>query len=153
MFKIAMILLVCLLFFGGVKIGASPPEVKTPLVGVSSAQASYREGETAAFAITILNRKNTAVKLIFPSSRKYDFILSQDGKQVWKWSHDFMFAQSLTHLTLEPGQPVTDIVMVKRFQAASGGVLPPGLYELQACLCLREGEILSKPIPFEIKEN
>jgi len=64
-------------------------------------KSKYLEGEEVVISITITNNSAHTVELNFMSSQHYDFIISKDGKDVWRWSQDKMFAMVIESLALK----------------------------------------------------
>ncbi len=65
----------------------------------------YLVGEPVQMELVVRNPASGPVTLQFPSSQRYDFlVLREDGRLVWRWSHDKVFAQVLGSLTLDPGE-------------------------------------------------
>ena len=59
----------------------------------------------ATFTITIKNTSDNSVKLTIPSGQKYEIIVKDaDGKEVYRYSIDKMFIQSIEEMELKPGQ-------------------------------------------------
>ncbi|WP_099362350.1 BsuPI-related putative proteinase inhibitor [Fredinandcohnia onubensis] len=67
---------------------------------------SIKTGENeATFTITIKNTSDNSVKLTIPSGQKYEIIVKNaDGKEVYSYSIDKMFIQSIEEMELKPGQ-------------------------------------------------
>ena len=59
----------------------------------------------ATFTIKIKNTSDNSVKLTIPSGQKYEIIVKDaDGKEVYRYSIDKMFIQSIEEMELKPGQ-------------------------------------------------
>lgn len=57
------------------------------------------------FLLEISNDTDTRAVLQFPTSQQYDFIVkTEDDKMVWQWSNNRMFTQTLTEISLDPGE-------------------------------------------------
>lgn len=120
-------------------------------VGVTTDKATYKQGETIAMALTVLNQNSKPHEVRFSSSKIYDFHLYDAQDQlVWKWSGDKMFAMSLIDLKLEPKLPLTYVVTFNQI-LASGETLKPGKYQLVGEFCAGEKEFRSKPVEFKIR--
>ncbi len=65
----------------------------------------YAAGEPVQMELLVRNLGPAAATFQFSDSQRYDFLVSQeDGRLVWRWSHDKLFAQVLGALTLAPGE-------------------------------------------------
>ena len=70
------------------------PSAKPASVIATSLDA--RVGERVTFALTVSNRGPKLVELTFPSGQTHDFsVVDAGGREVWRWSRDRMFTQSL----------------------------------------------------------
>lgn len=70
-------------------------------------QDSYQmltEAENFKFIFTNTSENN--LELNFNSGQKFEFILSKDGKEAWKYSNEMMFTQALETITLKPGETI-----------------------------------------------
>jgi hypothetical protein len=84
-------------------------------------------GQPATWEVTITNRTDGPVPLVFSSSQQAEILLSADGEPVYQWSEDRAFSQQLRCQTLEGGEVYT-------VQLAETNPLdvPPGEYVLTA---------------------
>jgi hypothetical protein len=65
----------------------------------------YAAGEPVQMELVVRNPGPGTAAFQFSDSQRYDFlVLREDGRLVWRWSHDKMFAQVLGTLTLAPGE-------------------------------------------------
>ncbi len=76
---------------------------KDILVEVRTDKSNYRIGNDVRLSITIANISSNPIKLSFTSSQHYEFIISKDSEEVWRWSGDKMFLMVLQSLVLETG--------------------------------------------------
>ena len=63
-------------------------------------------GEGVSFRFTVSNGTGSPVELTFRDAGRADFAVRRDGdeEEVWRWSEGRMFAQSVGHARLEPGE-------------------------------------------------
>jgi hypothetical protein len=61
-------------------------------------------GDTVHMALRATNATGEVVDLTFPSGQSFDFVVLQDGREVWRWSEDRMFTQAIRHERMEPGE-------------------------------------------------
>lgn len=87
--------------------GAVPDETRTDVASqndlVTSIEVEVGAG-TVRFVLHLTNSTNQPIRLEFPSSQRYDFVVrTPDGAEVWRWSADQMFAQMLSEESIPPG--------------------------------------------------
>ena len=79
--------------------GSQRPSAKSAPVIATSLDA--RVGERVTFALSVTNRGPKMMELTFPSGQTHDFsVLDGAGREVWRWSRDRMFTQSLQNRQL-----------------------------------------------------
>lgn len=75
------------------------PSARSAPVITSSLDA--RVGERVTFALLVTNRGPKMMELTFPSGQTHDFsVVDAAGREVWRWSRDRMFTQSLQNRQL-----------------------------------------------------
>jgi hypothetical protein len=65
---------------------------------------SYRVGEPVDLTFTVANVSQATFQHNLRTSQAYDFLVTREGKEVWRWSGDKGFLQVITEFTLAPGQ-------------------------------------------------
>ncbi|HAH87240.1 MAG TPA: hypothetical protein DCL60_07705 [Armatimonadetes bacterium] len=100
---------------------------------------SYAEGEPVAITLSVTNSGTEARTLKFASGQQYDFVVSKDGREVWKWSAGKYFAQSLVSRVIGPGE-VLRFKQVWNQEKTGGGRANPGEYCITGMLILVEGK-------------
>jgi hypothetical protein len=88
--------------------GAPPPVVFRPSTELpSTLSAAIGAGVTLTF--TVRNPADTAITLTFPSSQRYDFVVtdSTSGRDVWRWSASRSFVQSVQSASIPAGGSLT----------------------------------------------
>ena len=68
----------------------------------------------------------------FRSSQEVDFVIEQQGKQVWRWSEDRAFAMAIHDKKITKGQTVTPYEVAWPKQDSLGNPLKPGRYVVKA---------------------
>jgi len=90
--------------------GEAPPGPVFPS-GLSAAlqsdKANYAPGEPVRLRLTVTNNANSPLSFRSRSAQRYDFVIRSGDKEIWRWSHDRVFAMMLTSWQLAPGQSVT----------------------------------------------
>ncbi len=93
---------------------ATAPQVTTPVPQNSSIEpalattldVSVSSGVTLALHVT--NKSDSKVELRFPSGQTHEFlVLDAGGREVWRWSFDRMFTQSLQTRLLDSDETLT----------------------------------------------
>lgn len=113
--KIAMILLVFLIYAAACNQVVPPPGLGNKsasqpeglMLQLKTDRDEYAAGEPVSLRLTVTNLGDQVVRLSFPSSQIYDFVVRQQGQEIWRWSSDKMFAMVLTELKLNPGESRT----------------------------------------------
>ncbi|MXV64028.1 hypothetical protein GS429_18555 [Natronorubrum sp. JWXQ-INN-674] len=59
------------------------------------------------FEFTVTNAGSETVTLQFTDGCKADFVVREDGREVWRFSEGRMFTQALSSETLEPDETAT----------------------------------------------
>ena len=67
-------------------------------------KGEYSVEEEVKISVTVTNRGINPVELIFMSAQRYDFIVLQEDREVWRWSSDRVFAMFLGRLFLKSGE-------------------------------------------------
>ncbi|AFO58339.1 BsuPI-related putative proteinase inhibitor [Natrinema sp. J7-2] len=63
--------------------------------------------DVVLFVFTVTNTGDEPVELAFTDGCKAEFVLVDDGSEVWRFSDGRMFAQVLSSDELEPGEATT----------------------------------------------
>ena len=79
--------------------------------------------------LTVTNKGNKPLELIFSSSQRYDFVVEKEGKEIWRWSKDKLFAMMLGELTLQPDQSLV-YQEIWAQEDNAGNLVPPGRCEI-----------------------
>ena len=93
------------------------------------------DGPAWVFVLGAVNPGDSTIGLTFPTGQVYDFVVLQEGREVWRWSADRVFHQAISHRSFPPaalelfvevwdgrdfgGQPVTGPVTVQAELATS----------------------------------
>jgi hypothetical protein len=75
-------------------------------------------GKSVLLTLRLVNNSGNEEKLTFPTSQQYDFWVTKRGKEVWRWSEDTLFAQSLTEHVLGPQ---SSLVLDESWTATAAG--------------------------------
>lgn len=58
--------------------------------------ATVKVGQTVRLSINLQNNSGRDETLRFSSGKRYDFYVTKDGREVWRWSQGRAFIQALT---------------------------------------------------------
>ena len=120
-------------------------------LSITTSKAAYPLGEPIKLSLAVKNISEHHVTLTFASSKQYDFIVTREGHELWKWSNGQMFAMVLTRLVLDPQESRSfeaDWLQTDR----TGQQVQPGLYEVIGTLAVRS-RLFSNSISFEIQAS
>ena len=85
---------------GGVP-GSAEDRVTAPLVSSLSVAPA---GDSVRMTLQVTNAGAQPVRLQFRDAQVYDFVVSGNGREAWRWSADRGFAQALRSETLAAGE-------------------------------------------------
>lgn len=119
---------------------APPSKEAKPLeLSITTDKKTYAVGTAIKITLAAKNTTPQPMNLNFSSGQRYDFMLREgvkpDGKIVWHWARDKMFAQMMSAQKLEPGKSLTfTATFDPKATAGEGGTLKAGTYTLTATL-------------------
>ena len=133
-------LLIPMLCIGAVAFACGPrPHAASEAPATTPAQSTSKPGAPLASSLTVsvdggvelafhvTNTTQKSMELQFASGQTHDFtVLDASGREVWRWSSDRMFTQSLQTRMLDAGQTLT---FRERWEQA-----PRGTYTVVAAL-------------------
>lgn len=62
-------------------------------------------GETAyVLALGVMSTHAERHVVVFPDGQAFDFVVEQDGRELWRWSAGRAFSQAVVRRALEPGR-------------------------------------------------
>ncbi len=125
------------------------PDESIELLEISlEVQESSGKQTQFKFILNVTNPSNEPVYLCFSSAQKYDFIVSKEGHEVWRWSSGRMFAQVLMEETVKPEQTIR-FSQTWRYKGNAEIKMTPGNYEVVGILHSHP-EVISSPVTFQI---
>lgn len=105
--------------------GTPPADVTRGLeVRLEIPHESYRQGEAVAMTLRLRNAGDEPVRLQFATGQTHDFIVQQNGAEVWRWSAGMAFTQAVTSLTLLPDETRTFTATWDQRDSAGSAVAP-----------------------------
>jgi hypothetical protein len=81
------------------------PAAAPPLL--SSVQATAFGSDSVRFTLQVTNTATVPTALNFTGGQSFDFVVSRDAQEVWRWSAGRMFAQGVRSEPLAPGETRT----------------------------------------------
>ena len=93
---------------------------------VRIADVGVKLGNPVVFPMDLTNVSDTAADLTFFNSQRAEVVFDDGSNEVYRWSADMMFAQSIETITLEAGATVPYILTGEPID------LPPGDYTARA---------------------
>ncbi len=93
----------------------------------------YSSGEDVKILLRVENNDDKPVSLTFPTSQRYDIIITKDGKEVWSWAYEKVFAMAITILKVKPGEALS---FEDRWRQTdnTGNDAVPGNYKIKGVL-------------------
>lgn len=70
----------------------------------------WPDGAAYVFVLGVM-ADDAPLSLSFSSGQRYDFVVRQEGREVWRWSADKAFHQAFNELQLEPGRLTTFVAV------------------------------------------
>lgn len=81
-----------------------PSTYRGPLVSSLNVEPA---ADSVRFVLQVTNPTTAPVRISFPSGMSHDFIVRDGGREVWRWSADRSFVQSMVSLSLPAGETRT----------------------------------------------
>ncbi|OGA37594.1 MAG: hypothetical protein A3G24_08315 [Betaproteobacteria bacterium RIFCSPLOWO2_12_FULL_62_13] len=133
---------------------AIPTETAQRLsVSLRVLDTQLRQDRSLTFEVRLCNKGAQLLELTLPSAQIHDIVVTQQRREVWRWSRGKMFAAVLTPLSLAPGCCTDYRVYWKTsdgvLRDSEGGIIKPGSYEAAAVLKARP-EIWSTAVSLKI---
>ena len=64
-------------------------------------------GRTVTFTLRVVNVAGREEQLTFPTSKQYDFWVTRDDDEIWRWSDEQLFTQAVETRTIDPQGSIT----------------------------------------------
>ncbi|HEY3297327.1 MAG TPA: BsuPI-related putative proteinase inhibitor, partial [Armatimonadota bacterium] len=130
--------------------GGGPPMFRDLRLSLDTDRETYSQDRTVNMTLAVTNTGNDPQRIDLRDAQQYDFVVSRNGREVWRWSRDKAFAQPLTTITLRPGQTMT--FREKWDQMDNNGRrVSAGEYEIAAMLNVNDRQKLdAEPTTIEI---
>lgn len=85
------------------------------------------------FILRVENLSGVPQTVSQPTSQSHDFVVTRDGREVWRWSADKFFLQTVTERVFPPGQTTAFEGEWERTDQ-TGKRAPTGTYQVEAWL-------------------
>jgi len=118
-------------------------------LSLTTDKVEYAVGEPVNITLSLKNLTDRELRLQFPTSQQFDFVVRSNETEVWRWSQGRMFAMVLTTMVLE-AQSSKSHTTVWAQNDKSGRPVPPGRYEVLALLPFPQ-PIFSQPVHLVIR--
>lgn len=122
-----------------------PPTPPAPVTGVNQVsvvqdglrhtfmvnKVSYARGEPVRMSLTKTNVATSPVTITYRSSQRFDFIVTRDTREIWRWSAGKFFTFAIERVTLPPGE---NLVFLQTWNQTTNEGVPvgPGVYTITA---------------------
>lgn len=94
-------------------------------ISMSTDKMNYSVGEPIIITLKIFNYTEEEITFHFNTGQRYDFIIKdEEGKEIWRWSEDRMFAMMLGEEVLGPTNP--EVTYIGEYT----NNLSPGYYKI-----------------------
>ncbi|MGM0874586.1 MAG: BsuPI-related putative proteinase inhibitor [Bacillota bacterium] len=104
----------------------------------------------AEFIITLKNNSNEIKKLEFPSSQKYEIIVTDENKQeVYRYSEGKMFTQAIEYVLIKPDESM----QWKELWEYKKDQVKPGDYEANVSILARDADELVNTMNIKISSE
>lgn len=60
-----------------------------------------RLGQSVRITLNLQNGSGHAHELVFPTAQRFDFWVTSNSREIWRWSDEMAFAQELTQQTID----------------------------------------------------
>lgn len=93
-------------------------------------KAIYKAREPVRMLLAKVNVTPTSMQLTYKTGQRYDFIVTYNDREIWKWSREKFFTLAIEQVTLDPGQNETAREVWNQVDN-EGRPVPPGSYRLE----------------------
>jgi len=73
-------------------------------LSIATDKAVYHPTEPITITLVIFNHTEDTLTFTFTSSKRYDFFIRREEKEIWRWSADKLFAQMMGKERIESGE-------------------------------------------------
>jgi len=102
-------------------------------ISVATNKAIYSPDEPIIITLTVFNYTEDSLTFVFTSSKRYDFIIKKDEKDIWRWSEGRFFAQVMGEEKIEPGE-----TLIYKEIYNPEDKIPAGSYSVTGIITCRE---------------
>lgn len=101
------------------------------------------QGQSVTMRLTLSNCGQRDSALPFRSGQRYDFVVTRDGREVWRWSAKRFFTMALGQVRLRPGE-ARSFVETWNLLDGDGNPVAEGTYTIVGVITARP-EIRTPP--------
>ena len=125
----AFLIVFCLAF-------APQPAEPRLKVNLFADKAIYHLREPVKLTLIVTNENQKIISAVYSSSQSFDFaVYKPDQKEIWRWSHDKVFAMMVRPFELSPGKNIKFSYTWKQ-TGNNSQLVPAGKYYVQGWLVL-----------------
>lgn len=99
------------------------------LTVLSTDKSFYNPGESVRISLFKINVSPYPITFTYPTSQRYDFVVTGSLGEVWRWSADRVFLPVVETVTLYPGQTRSYVAAWPQVNL-EGGRVQSGLYRV-----------------------
>ncbi|MGE5587839.1 MAG: LysM peptidoglycan-binding domain-containing protein [Clostridia bacterium] len=129
----------------GPPVPPGPPPTPPPVTGVNQVsvvqgglrhtfmtnKVTFARGEPVRLSLSKTNVTTSPVTITYRSSQRFDFIVTRDTREIWRWSAGRFFTFAIERVSLPPGENL--IFLQVWNQTTNEGVpVTPGVYTVTA---------------------
>lgn len=122
-----------LLFIATLLLSLAVRDANALLFSIETDKDEYSSGEDVRIQLKVENNGDKPASLTFPTSQRYDIVITKDGKGVWRWAYEKVFAMAITVLKIKPGE-VLSFEERWRQRDNEGNDAGPGDYKIKGVL-------------------
>lgn len=104
----------------------------------NQATTTFNQSETVTFSFSATNNTTNPISLEFSSGQRYDIFIQNEGKtEIWRWSGDKVFTQTLQSVESNPGEAIQELaewnqILSDGIQISPGNYIASGYYHDQS---------------------
>lgn len=120
--------------------------------GSGPAQTTFAVGQPVTLVLFVENRGREPARVTYTSGQRYDFVVSRDGQEVWRWSAaaGMAFTQAVVEVEVAPGERLVHRE-VWRGMDATGRPVAPGTYDVRGIVPLTPRPLETPPLAIALE--
>ncbi len=118
-----------------------PMDDRSPAAPLASTLQVETLEDSVRFTLMVTNTSGAPLELTFPSGQSFDFVVMENGRELWRWSEDKMFTMAIRQETLAPGETRTYHAVWRPPPGVQGRVTVRGFLATQEHRAEQEAEV------------